>query len=94
MKPETALRRRIHDMIKRQFPSAWIYHPAFILQSGVPDFLICYRGVFIGMEIKTTIGVVSKLQFYVLDMIKEAGGIGCVVRSVAEAQKILLDIKR
>ena len=92
MNPETALRRRIHDMIKRQFPNTYIYHPSFSLVSGTPDFLICYKGHFIGMEIKTQVGVVSRLQEYVLERIRKAGGLSCVVRSVEEARQILLDI--
>ena len=93
MKPETYLRRRICDMIRREFPDAWVYHPAFMLRAGLPDLFICYRGRFIGLEVKTPIGTINPLQRYTLDEIKRCGGVGEFVRSVDEVRNVLKEIK-
>lgn len=89
MKPETYLRRKILLMLRNEFPQAWVYHPADRFVSGVPDFLICLRGFFVAMEVKTSTGHVSKLQRFTLDKITGARGIAVVVRSVDEARKHL-----
>jgi hypothetical protein len=89
MKPETVLRRKILVMIKAEFPGIWIYHPADRWLSGVPDFIICWRGFFVAIEVKTPVGRVTKLQRHILNKIKEAHGVAAEVRSVDEARKVL-----
>lgn len=49
-------------------------------REGVPDILACIDGVFHGIELKTDIGVESKLQAYNLDHINKSNGIGYVLR--------------
>lgn len=51
-----------------------------IQRAGVPDLLVCYKGQFIGIEVKAEKGVISPLQIRELNQIKEAGGYGLVVR--------------
>ena len=92
MNPETYLRRKIFIMLKNEFPCAWVYHPTDLWRSGVPDFLICHRGYFIAIEVKTPKGSVSRLQHYTLEKIKGASGIIGVARSVEEARKIMREI--
>jgi len=46
---------------------------------GVPDLLVCYRGQFIALELKTDAGKLDPLQGYILDNIAKAGGISRVV---------------
>ena len=48
-------------------------------RSGVPDILICYKGKFIGLELKVDKNKPSELQKYHIDKIKNAGGIGLVI---------------
>jgi hypothetical protein len=94
MNPETALRRRICAMITQEFPEAWWYHSAFPLRSGVPDLLICYRGRFVALEVKTLTGDIKPLQRHTIDEIRRCGGIGEFVRSVEEARKVLMGVSR
>lgn len=47
--------------------------------SGVPDFLVCYKGWFIGIEAKAGKGKTTALQEFNLDKIKKAGGMTLVV---------------
>ena len=49
-------------------------------RSGIPDLLICYKGRFIGIELKAEKGKVSELQDRELRLIRNAGGMGFVVR--------------
>jgi hypothetical protein len=47
--------------------------------SGAPDFLICYRGRFIGVECKAGRGKVTALQQDNLDRIVKNGGVTLVI---------------
>lgn len=49
-------------------------------QAGIPDIIGCYKGIFLGIELKTDVGKVSELQQYHLNKIKENGGYGIVIR--------------
>ena len=47
--------------------------------SGVPDFLICIKGKFYGIECKANGGKPTALQLKHLDDIRKAGGIALVI---------------
>jgi hypothetical protein len=42
--------------------------------SGAPDFLVCYKGAFVGIECKAGRGKATALQLSNLDQIIETGG--------------------
>ena len=48
-------------------------------KDGVPDLLVCWKGYFLGIELKAEGGKVSELQQWNLDQIDKAGGIGIVL---------------
>lgn len=48
-------------------------------QAGVPDLLVCYKGKFIGIEVKAETGHASELQLKTIEQIKKAGGIAFVL---------------
>lgn len=48
-------------------------------QAGVPDLLCCYKGRFLGIELKADKGIPSALQLRNIDKIKEAGGYGIIL---------------
>lgn len=52
---------------------------------GIPDIIICYKGRFVGMEVKTPEGRVSGFQKTVGAEIEGCGGVWVVVRSVEDA---------
>jgi hypothetical protein len=61
---------------------------------GVPDFLGCVRGRFVAIELKKDKETKpSKLQRYVLEQIRRAGGYGFVAYP-ENAKKILSKIER
>lgn len=62
---------------------------------GIPDIIGCYKGKFVGLEIKIP-GRQNKttaLQKQVLGQITQAGGVGKVVTSKKEALEVLREIE-
>lgn len=63
-------------------------------EAGLPDIFACYRGMFLGLEVKTESGKPSPIQLAVLKRIRDAGGVAAVVRSVADVERILASLDR
>ena len=59
--------------------------------SGVPDILACIHGRFVGIEVKTPTGRVSKLQEYHIDQINKSGGVAFVTQSLEHTRMELKD---
>ena len=61
-------------------------------KAGVPDILACYKGLFIGIEVKkpSTKNNVSKLQQHNLNLIKAAEG-RCIVAWDVEMVKEFIE---
>jgi pantoate kinase len=47
--------------------------------SGVPDFLVCYQGVFFGIECKAKGNKPTALQLHHMMQIRKAGGFAFVI---------------
>ena len=62
------------------------------LTSGVPDIICCYKGRFLGLEVKLPIGALTELQKRAIARINRAGGIASRVESVADVQKIIAQV--
>lgn len=58
-------------------------------KAGSPDILICYRGEFIGCEIKNEKGKMSELQEEAKKSLEEAGGRYIIVRSINDVIDLL-----
>jgi hypothetical protein len=61
-------------------------------QSGLPDIICCYKGRFVGLEVKTEKGKISVLQEVTLRKIRNAGGVAEVARNVEDAKRIIQNI--
>ena len=61
--------------------------------AGLPDIICCYRGRFVGLEVKTPDGKLSKLQESMLTKIQAAKGTAFKVTSVNEVKEILENLK-
>lgn len=71
----------------------WIKtHGGLFQRGGLPDVLGCFKGRFIGIEVKKPGEEASEIQKYTLKEIIKAGGIAGVATSVEEALEILNDI--
>lgn len=84
---EAKINKQIQDYIKAQ--GGYVIKTIATNRAGVPDIIACLNGKFIGIEGKTSTGVVSKLQEHHLKWIKEAGGIAIVARSVEDVRQLL-----
>lgn len=72
-----------------------IFHLRFQAQSnvnGIPDIICCYKGLFLGLELKQEKGKATELQKKKLEAINNAGGIGLVVRSVEEVDRLIKEL--
>jgi hypothetical protein len=74
---------KVKDKVKRLFKSMDVYYamPATggYGASGVPDFLVCLKGRFIGVECKAGKGKPTALQLKNLAEIEASGGISVIV---------------
>ena len=63
--------------------------------SGVPDFLVCHKGHFIGIEAKAGKGKTTALQERELAAIKTAGGASLVVNetSISQIVDVIIALK-
>ena len=57
--------------------------------SGVPDIICCYKGHFLGLEVKLPTGRLSELQKRAIHRINQAGGIACRVESVEDVKRVI-----
>lgn len=63
-------------------------------QTGVPDVIACYKGLYIGLETKQPNGTLSPIQRAHLNKIRRAGGIGEAPRSFQIVKDIITTIDR
>ena len=55
---------------------------------GVPDILVCYKGHFLGLEVKTPTGRPSGVQLATAEAIKKSGGICEFPTSVDDVKEL------
>ena len=67
----------------------WKEHGGPYGTSGVPDIICCYRGQFLGLEVKLPSGKLTELQKRAIEKINRAGGIACRVESVEDVRAII-----
>lgn len=94
--PETQLEAPITKKIMKTLKAmgAFCYktHGAADSQRGLPDIVVCYRGRFMGLEVKRSGRRATPLQAHTLEQIKLAGGVASVVYSVEEALLLLQSV--
>ncbi len=77
-------------------PNCWWFVPVSngMGMHGIPDIIVCYKGLFIGLETKAPGKEknVTPLQRMQLDKINHAHGYGRVVSSVAEVRQLIAAI--
>ena len=65
---------------------AWKEHGGMYGTSGIPDIICCYKGRFIGIEVKRPGGKLSRLQEAALRKIQAAGGSAVVAFNVEDVK--------
>lgn len=58
--------------------------------SGIPDLIVCYKGLFIAIEVKspTLKGRASDIQKLKIRRIRECGGIAFITDNLEEVQRV------
>lgn len=88
--PESKLSRQIQAALRKRGAFCFKVHGSEYMMSGLPDIIVCYEGVFIGLETKTPEGKEpTRRQLYVHGNIRAAYGHVHVVRSVDGALAVL-----
>jgi hypothetical protein len=86
---------KLHKIVKSYLDIYRIYYECepfgrrTAVKAGRPDFRLCYKGRFIGIELKTVAGVVSKEQVDTMDQIRAGGGIAAVCYSLNDVISVL-----
>ena len=88
------LERDITSKIMRYLKSlpntfCWKQHGDAYSQSGIPDIICCFNGIFVAFEVKTTNGRLTKLQEVTMAKIREAKGYAFKVTDVEEVKYYL-----
>lgn len=89
---EKNIENKIKSYLKSKGAYYFKHHGNQFSQVGVPDIIVCYKGKFIGIEVKNETGKTSPLQDINLKMINDAGGIGIVARCVEDVSKVIDNI--
>lgn len=58
-------------------------------QNGLPDRLYLYKGLLLGLELKTDKGSPTILQLRKLKEINNNGGLGLIIRSIDDVKKLI-----
>ena len=90
---ESKIQKQILSYLKRNR----VLHFRFQAQSnlnGLPDIICLYKGFFLGLELKKEDGKPTLLQERKIKAINDNGGIGLIIKSVEEVDKLLTDINR
>lgn len=75
--PETKFKEKVVEILD-EIPGVWILKTQERARRGVPDLLICIRGRFVAIELKTDEGEVDPLQEVILQRIRQAQGLAFV----------------
>lgn len=79
MTPEKKVKKKVTDILKAA--GAYYFYPVTggFGASGVPDIIVCHKGVFIGIECKSGKNKPTYLQLKNLRDIARCGGLAIVV---------------
>ena len=84
--PESGFQRSIQREIEKRGGYCVKQHGSMITAVGIPDLLVCYKGMFIALEAKVDNNKPSKAQGVNLRNILKAGGFTAVVWNIKEVK--------
>jgi hypothetical protein len=94
MTEETRISKEIYDYSLKHKIWQLARYQAQASLNGIPDRLFLYKGVLIGVEVKTPTGKPTELQKRKLKMINENGGFGILVDDVDQFKGVIAYIDR
>lgn len=80
MTPEAKVKARVVEIIKKY--RAYYFFPAQngYGRAGIPDIIVCFKGIFLGIECKARFNKPTALQEREMKAITQAGGHALVIR--------------
>ncbi|MCA1839733.1 MAG: VRR-NUC domain-containing protein [Actinobacteria bacterium] len=93
VQPEARLGHKIREALEERGAFVFKVHGSGMMMAGLPDLIVCYKGRFLGLEVKMPGNKASAVQEYVQGKIRRAGGAAFVVYSVEEALTLLWDVE-
>lgn len=86
---EQALQAKIIKYLESK--GAFVVKTISTNKTGCPDLLVCYKSIFVGIEVKAPgkLGNLTKIQEAQLAKIVEAGGNAYVVDSLEDVKKVM-----
>lgn len=90
-KEETKFKEKILARLK-ELPNTWVVKIQQVVIRGTPDILLCIKGHFVAIELKTDTGELDELQIYNLHKIEEAGG-SSFVMTPENCFAVLMELK-
>jgi len=93
--PEGLVKDKITKVLKEYGVYYFMPIGGMYSKVGVPDFIGCLNGRFIGIEAKAGKGTTTALQDRELRLIKEAGGVSLVVNenNIDELKQVLEEMR-
>lgn len=89
-KPETLLRNRIKKRLLEERPGFWqVIHGSAVQARGLPDIVGCWKGRYVGLEVKVPGKELEPIQAHRIKQILRAGGIAGGITSYEEAEALL-----
>ena len=70
---ESALVKRVKKYIRDN--GGYVVKTCPPMEAGTPDLLVCWKGRFVGIELKAGVNQPSKMQLHRIEQINCAGGI-------------------
>ena len=92
MKTESQIQALILKFLRALAPACWVIKAAVCNERGVPDILCCYKGRFLGIEVKTCKGRLGPAQKVQGKRIQMACGSSGVARSVEDVREMIAEI--
>lgn len=92
--PEARLQRRIQSALRARGAFVFKVHGSTHMMSGLPDLIVCWRGQFIGMEVKMPGNGPSEVQKLRAREIRAADGFCFLVYSDEDALKALKVVEK
>ena len=76
--------KNLENKIKTYLKSKGVWYikiwGSMFTRSGIPDILCCINGKFVAIEVKSSIGKMSKLQEYEVEKVQKSKGLFYCVR--------------
>lgn len=90
---ESTLQKQVISWL-RTIPRLFVIKTVTTNRRGIPDLIICYRGYFIYIELKTKSAhsTLTPLQLHTIKTLDSCGAYGFVATSLQQCQENLLNI--